>query len=204
LDHYQTLGVSPRATPDEIKRAYRRLVKLHHPDLNKSPGAEEMTRRINRAFEVLGDPDERRLYDASLASVHRSSSPTREAGSAPDYWRGADADDWDEDWDLDDDWDPDDDDFDDWDDDDDHWDGRDDDVDDDDDGEAAAAQPAPHVLHGSRSRSGTPPNVPQGAESTSEVDPWEAGCSGCAGLFFFVLLAFKVIYTISRIAGGEP
>ena len=63
-DYYATLGVTKTATDAEIKRAYRKLARKHHPDFN--PGdkaAEAKFKEINEANEVLGDPEKRRKYD---------------------------------------------------------------------------------------------------------------------------------------------
>ncbi|TNE90977.1 MAG: J domain-containing protein [Deltaproteobacteria bacterium] len=61
---YEVLGVAKTATQDEIKKAYRKLARKHHPDVNPGdPGAEERFKRIGAAFEVLGDADKRALYD---------------------------------------------------------------------------------------------------------------------------------------------
>lgn len=62
-DLYAILGVSRTATAEEIKKAYRRLARKHHPDVSKEPGAEEKFKEISAAFEVLGDADKRKLYD---------------------------------------------------------------------------------------------------------------------------------------------
>ncbi len=63
-DYYATLGVPRRATEDEVKRAFRRLARKHHPDVAKDPrAAEERFKEINEAYEVLGNPAHRDRYD---------------------------------------------------------------------------------------------------------------------------------------------
>ncbi|MGF1498018.1 MAG: molecular chaperone DnaJ [Elainellaceae cyanobacterium] len=62
-DYYEILGVSRTADKDELKRAYRRLARKYHPDVNKEEGAEERFKEINRAYEVLSEPETRARYD---------------------------------------------------------------------------------------------------------------------------------------------
>jgi len=60
---YDTLGVSENATESEIKKAYRKLARQYHPDVNKSPEAEEKFKEINAAYEVLSDKEKKAQYD---------------------------------------------------------------------------------------------------------------------------------------------
>ena len=62
-DYYDLLGVSKDADGDTLKRAYRRLARQYHPDINKDPGAEDRFKEIGRAYEVLSDPQTRGRYD---------------------------------------------------------------------------------------------------------------------------------------------
>ncbi|GAA3146790.1 DnaJ C-terminal domain-containing protein [Nonomuraea roseoviolacea] len=63
-DFYEVLGVDRNADADEIQRAYRKLVRTYHPDVNKDPGAEDRFKEISEAYAVLSDPEQRRRYDA--------------------------------------------------------------------------------------------------------------------------------------------
>ena len=63
-DFYQILGLPRTASQDEIQRAYRRLARENHPDVNADPGAEDRFKNISEAYNVLSDPQTRRRYDA--------------------------------------------------------------------------------------------------------------------------------------------
>jgi curved DNA-binding protein len=63
-DFYQILGVSRDASQDEIQRAYRKLARAYHPDINRDPGAEDRFKEVSEAYDVLSDPQTRRRYDA--------------------------------------------------------------------------------------------------------------------------------------------
>lgn len=62
-DYYQVLGVDRGASDDEVKKAYRKLARKHHPDLNPSKDAQSRMQEINEAYEVLHDPERRAAYD---------------------------------------------------------------------------------------------------------------------------------------------
>lgn len=62
-DYYEVLGLQKGASDDEIKKAYRKLSKKYHPDINKEPDAEEKFKEISEAYEILSDPQKRAAYD---------------------------------------------------------------------------------------------------------------------------------------------
>jgi curved DNA-binding protein len=83
-DFYEILGVARSASQDEIQRAYRKLARTHHPDLNQEPGAEERFKDISEAYDVLSDPQTRRRYD-SFGPDFRQVPPDVD----PETWRRA-------------------------------------------------------------------------------------------------------------------
>lgn len=62
-DFYEVLGVSKNATEAEIKSAYRKMARQHHPDVDKSPGAADKFKEISEAYQVISDPAKRKNYD---------------------------------------------------------------------------------------------------------------------------------------------
>ncbi|MGI4846424.1 MAG: DnaJ C-terminal domain-containing protein [Janthinobacterium lividum] len=94
-DYYKTLGLEKDASPEDIKKAYRKLVRQYHPDVSKHKDATEKTKEINEAYDVLGDADKRAAYD----DLGRRGRQTSEGFQPPPDWgaqydfSGADADD---------------------------------------------------------------------------------------------------------------
>jgi curved DNA-binding protein len=62
-DYYKVLGLERTATQDDVKRAYRKLARKYHPDINKDAAAEAQFKEVGEAYEVLGDPEKRSAYD---------------------------------------------------------------------------------------------------------------------------------------------
>src|SRR3990170_6150541 len=70
-DYYRTLGVERTADAKTISRAYKRLARQTHPDVNKASGAEEKFKEINEAYQVLGDSQKRARYDQMFEAYQR-------------------------------------------------------------------------------------------------------------------------------------
>lgn len=83
-DYYETLGVKRDASAEEIQKAFRKLARKYHPDINKSAEAEQKFKEINEAYEVLRDPEKRKRYDA-LGANYRDGQEFR----PPPGWGGA-------------------------------------------------------------------------------------------------------------------
>ena len=69
-DYYAILEVPATASATEIKKSYRRLARLHHPDLNQN-GRDSQIKRLNEAYEVLRDPQKRAVYDAQRRELQK-------------------------------------------------------------------------------------------------------------------------------------
>jgi curved DNA-binding protein len=83
-DFYQDLGVARGASQDDIQRAYRKLARENHPDVNSDPEAEERFKNISEAYDVLRDPETRRKYDAFGPDFRQVPE-----GVDPETWRRA-------------------------------------------------------------------------------------------------------------------
>src|SRR5689334_15498350 len=85
-NYYQVLGIPRDASAGQIKRAYRKLIKACHPDVNASPQSIEWTRELNEAYATLADPKARTSYDLDLGlgpDWGRPAPPESSARSAP-------------------------------------------------------------------------------------------------------------------------
>ncbi|MEQ8425492.1 MAG: J domain-containing protein [Cyclobacteriaceae bacterium] len=86
-NYYQLLGVSQQATQLEIKRSFRRLAVLYHPDKNNTVESEERFKKINTAYAILSDPSQRAQYDVSLAHPYNQLLSTKPTHRDPAYRR---------------------------------------------------------------------------------------------------------------------
>ena len=82
-DLYEMLEVSPRASQDVIRAAYRALARHYHPDVNSDSDAADRIRRLNAAYEILGDPDNRAKYDFELARQQRWARHSAQSAAIP-------------------------------------------------------------------------------------------------------------------------
>ncbi|MEA2311726.1 MAG: molecular chaperone DnaJ [Solirubrobacteraceae bacterium] len=89
-DYYKTLQVDRKATPEEIKKAYRKLARQYHPDTNKAPDAEDRFKQISEAYDVLGDPEKRKRYDRGGSVFGGAAGPFGGGGAAGGGAAGAD------------------------------------------------------------------------------------------------------------------
>lgn len=91
MSYYQTLQVHPQATQQEIKRSYRRLVKLFHPDTRSSTANNNKIVELNTAYEILGNPQNRRQYDheqnLGISEQFISDTQERTAQASQEYHR---------------------------------------------------------------------------------------------------------------------
>lgn len=74
-DYYEVLGIERNASPEQIKKAYRRMAMKVHPDVTNEPGAAEQFKAVNEAYEVLSDPNKKAVFD-------RGGDPMSGAGGA--------------------------------------------------------------------------------------------------------------------------
>ena len=79
-DYYDVLGVPRDASPEDIRRAYRKLARQYHPDVNKDPEAEDRFKEISEAYEVLRDPEKRERYDRLGANWKAGDDVSEAAG----------------------------------------------------------------------------------------------------------------------------
>jgi curved DNA-binding protein CbpA len=79
VNHYETLGISESASADEVKSAFRKVAREHHPDVSSSDLSKEAFLRAKEAYDVLSDADRRRSYDLSLGHTRQTEANRRRA-----------------------------------------------------------------------------------------------------------------------------
>jgi curved DNA-binding protein len=82
-DYYEALGVPRDASEEDIRRAYRKLARENHPDVNKDPAAEDRFKEVSEAYEVLRDPDKRERYDRLGSNWRNGQDVSGAAGFDP-------------------------------------------------------------------------------------------------------------------------
>ncbi|XLZ72628.1 DnaJ C-terminal domain-containing protein [Massilia sp. SR12] len=93
-DYYATLGVARTASDEEIKKAYRKLVRKYHPDVSKEADADARTKELNEAYGVLGDAEKRAAYDSLGSGQYRAGQEFRPPPDWSGGFEGSNADDF--------------------------------------------------------------------------------------------------------------